>query len=191
MKIKTGRDAYKKYKGLINLTSLFFKFFGRNVNFKLLKLSRNVGGKFGLLIRYIFLSNCSIKIGDNVSIHQGVYFFNVSKLEIGTNVSIHPMCYLEADGGLKIGDNVSIAHGCSIITTNHQWQNKELPIKYNNIVKEKIVIHNDVWLGCGVRVLSGTEIGTRSIIAAGAVVTQSIKSNEIHGGIPAKLIKRI
>ena len=191
MKTKTGRDSYNYYKRVIVFSFIFFKIFGKKNNFILLRFFRNVNGRLGLLLRYVFLMNCSKQIGDNVSIHPGVFIFNVHNLEIGSNVSIHPMCYLEADGGLKIGSNVSIAHGCSILTTNHQWEDKELPIKYNKIIKKEVIIHDDVWLGCGVRILAGSEINTRSIVAAGAVVTQSIKSNEIHGGIPAKLIKRI
>ena len=55
----------------------------------------------------------------------------------------------------------------------------------------KIKIGNDVWLGCGVRILSGTVIEDRVIIAAGAVVKGHLESGYIYGGVPAKRLKKL
>ena len=65
------------------------------------------------------------------------------------------------------------------------------PIKYNPLVAAPIEIGSDVWLGCGVRVLSGVSIGRRSIIAAGAVVTKGLYEAGIFGGVPAKCLSEL
>lgn len=50
-------------------------------------------------------------------------------------------------------------------------------------------IGNDVWVGHGVIVISGVNIGDGAIIAAGAVVTKDVPPFAIVGGVPAKIIK--
>lgn len=51
-----------------------------------------------------------------------------------------------------------------------------------------ICIGNDVWIGASVIVLKGVSIADGAIVAAGSVVTKSIGTNEIWGGVPAKQI---
>jgi acetyltransferase-like isoleucine patch superfamily enzyme len=131
------------------------------------------------------------KCGDNVRIGCNVQILGWDKLKIGSNVSIHDLSYIDASGGVEIGDNVSIAHNCSIISSNHQWTDLNKPIKYNSLIYQKVLIEQDVWLGCGCRVLSGVCIKSRSIIAAGSIVNKNNECNTIYGGVPAKLIKRI
>ena len=188
---QTGRDRFKRFKPIIEFLCKIFSFFGRSVNYRFLKLFRNTNGSFGLVLRFIFLKNCSKYVGDNVSIQPGVFLFNLQNVTFGNNVSIHPLCYIDGAGGLSIGDNVSIAHNCSILTTNHQWDNLDIPIKYNPESFSPVTIKNDVWLGCGVRVMSGVIIDERTIIAAGAVITKNVPSRKIFAGIPAKEIKSI
>jgi len=48
---------------------------------------------------------------------------------------------------------------------------------------------NNVVLSSGVRVLGGADVGTASVIAAGAVVTGPCPSFGIYGGVPARRIK--
>ncbi|TGN26864.1 acyltransferase [Empedobacter tilapiae] len=170
---------------------MFFGLFGKGFNKFLLKFLRNTNGNIGLLLRYVVLKNLCKSLGDNVSIQPGVFIFNPDKISIGNNVSIHPMCYIEGAGEIEIGNDVSIAHASTLISTNHQWNDLEKPIKYNKETFGKIVINDDVWIGCGVRVLSDVTIGSRSIIAAGAVVNRNVENNSIYGGVPAKKIKEI
>lgn len=52
-----------------------------------------------------------------------------------------------------------------------------------------MVIEDDVWCGTNVTILKGVTIGYGSVVAAGAVVTNSFPPYSIIGGVPAKLIK--
>lgn len=188
---KTGRYKFNKYRRVINFLTSLFSFFPKKINTFFFLWSRNSTGKFGLVIRYILLKNLAHNCGDNVSVHPGVYLFNLHYMTIGDNVSIHPMCYIDAAGSIEIGNNVSIAHGTSILSTNHTWLDESTPIKYNKETRGKVFINNDVWIGCGVRILAGVSIASRSVIAAGAVVTKSVAQNSLVAGIPGKKIKSI
>lgn len=140
----------------------------------------------------ILLACCLIKkIGDNIYFGRSAVLKNPNLISLGNNVSIHDFCYIDAAGGLSIGKNVSIAHGASILTFNHTWNDESLPIKYNPVEFSEVVIEDDVWIGCGVRVMPGVRIGSRSVIAAGAAVTKDVRAGCIVAGVPAKVLKRI
>lgn len=187
----TGREKFSKFSFVIKLLVVFFKLFGKKANSKLLLFFRNKNGVSGLLLRYVFVKNIAKKTGDNITIHPGVFLFNLQNIEFGNNVSIHPMCYIEALGGIYIGNDVSIAHSSTLISTNHSWDHPNIPIKYNPATFGEIIIHDDVWIGCGVRILAGVTINKRSIVAAGAVVNKSFEGYSLIGGVPSKLIKKI
>ncbi|MCH5598732.1 acyltransferase [Niabella ginsengisoli] len=84
-----------------------------------------------------------------------------------------------------------MAHNSTILSSSHTWDDRNIPIKYNQLVMKKTVIKDDVWIGCGVRILSNICVNSRSIIASGAVVTKDVPSNVIVAGLPAKQIKTI
>ncbi|MDM1465222.1 acyltransferase [Myroides odoratimimus] len=186
-----GRDQFKKYRRVINFLVKIFSFLPNSLKMFFWDSVSFFGGKIFVGIRYVLLKSMCKQIGDNVYIGKYVVLKNLSKIELGSNVSIHDYTYIDGAGGLSIGDNVSIAHNCSILTTNHQWDDLSVPIKYNKEECKSVVILEDVWLGCGVRVLAGVSIKSRSIIAAGAVVVKDVDANTIYGGIPARLIKKI
>src|SRR5690606_12778974 len=149
------------------------------------------GGKVFVAFRYILIKSLCNSVGDNVYVGKYVVLKNHININIGNNVSIHDYCYFEGAGKLDIGDNVSIAHNCSILTSNHTWQDISKHIKYNPELLESVTIKADVWLGCGVRVLAGVTINSRSIVAAGCVVNKDVKNGTIVGGVPCKVLKSI
>lgn len=56
--------------------------------------------------------------------------------------------------------------------------------------KGDIIIGNDVWIGYGAVILSGTKIGDGAVIGAGALVTGDVEPYSIAGGVPARVIRR-
>ena len=145
----------------------------------------------GYFWRYVFILGLAKKVGDNIRIGQGVIIDNISELQIGNNVSLNSYCYLIASGGITIGNNVSIAHHSSIVAESHTWDDVTIPICYNKLIPTPVVIEDDVWVGCGVRIIGPAHIRNRTIIAAGAVVKGELDTHKIYGGIPAKVIKTI
>jgi acetyltransferase-like isoleucine patch superfamily enzyme len=66
-----------------------------------------------------------------------------------------------------------------------------LPRGVNHNISKPVIIHDDVWLGMGVTVLKGVEIGARSVIGAGSLVTKSIPPDSLAVGVPARVIKTL
>lgn len=187
----TGRERLNKINGVIRIMVFINSLIPSFINRKLFVITRNISGNLGLLFRYVLLKNLCKKCGDNIAIYEGVYLKSIKNITIGSNVSIHSMCYIDATGGLSIGNDVSIAHASTIMTTSHTWDNPQLPIKYNQAKSSAVFIENDVWIASGCRVLAGVTINSKTIVAAGAVVTKNIPANTIVGGVPAKIIKSI
>jgi len=142
-------------------------------------------------LKYIIALRLAKKIGKNVYFGKNLEVKYFENLEIGDNVSIHKDCYIDAIGGLEIGNDVSIAHNSSILTFEHSWSEMGKPIKYNRLILSPVLIKSDVWIGCGVRILSGITIERRSIIAAGSIVNRDVLNNTLVAGVPAKIIKEI
>ena len=185
----SGRVFFKKFKNVIDILFVVYSIFPSVVrNFLLFFLDF---GKIGLLLRFFELKKQSKNVGNNIYIAKNVVQNKMKFFKCGSNLSIHEFCYIDAAGGIEIGDNVSIAHNCSLVSFEHTWEDLETPIKYNPTKFNSIKIGSDVWLGCGVRVLAGSKIEDRVIVAAGAVVKGTLESGYLYGGIPAKKLKKI
>jgi acetyltransferase-like isoleucine patch superfamily enzyme len=124
-------------------------------------------------------------------IFADVFIEGISGLSLGDNVSINRGCHISANGGLAIGNNVSIAHATSILTMEHGFNDPALPIKDQPVTFAPVSIADNVWIGARVCVLAGTSLASGTIVAAGAVVKDTVaQSNCTIGGVPARILKK-
>jgi len=189
--MKRHHSQFLKYEFILSFGSFLIKMLPKFIVNFFWNFFNSTSGRLGLGIRYILATKLFNSIGKNVYLGKDIEIINMENLKIGSNVSIHRFCYIDSTGYIEIGDNVSIAHHSSILSSNHSWDMVDIPIKYNPIVFKKTIINNDVWIAAGVRVLSGSIISERTIIAANAVVTNKITGSGLYGGIPAKKIKNL
>lgn len=123
-----------------------------------------------------------------------VYISNADFFKMGSNCRINENVFIM---GAYIGDNVLIAPNVSIMRGQKNFERTDIPMidqggtGYRENVSEDniVIIEDDVWIGRNAIIMENITIGTGSIIAAGAVVTKSVPSFAIVGGVPAKLIK--
>ena len=187
-----GREQFKRYKKILGILTLFYKFLPLRMRKSAFDKHRNMRGKLGLGMRYVILKSIAEPIGENVAIFPGVFMLHPENIVIGNNVSIQPMSYIECGeqkGGVTIGSNVSIAHGVTIMGTTHRFDCHEINIRDQGIDNEPVNIRDNVWIGAKVIILSGVTINQGCVIGAGSVVPKSTDSNGVYVGIPAKRIK--
>lgn len=185
-----GRDKAKKCKKLLDLITFFWAIFPRKFRLSLYACFRETSGSLGLAIRYTLIRTLAASIGENVAIFPSVHITKFEYLKIGDNVSIQPMTYIDGFGGVNIGNNVSIAHMVTIMSTEHIFDNLDIPIKDQGHVVKPVVIEDNVWIGSKASILKGVKIRSGCIVAASAVVTKSIQEeNAIYAGCPAKLLR--
>jgi maltose O-acetyltransferase len=76
---------------------------------------------------------------------------------------------------------------------SHKYERTDLPIcKQGLAPKSKLIIGNDVWIGCRVTILSNcNKIGTGAVIGACSVVTRDVPDYAVVAGNPAKKYRRL
>jgi len=112
------------------------------------------------------------------------------KLVFGDEVFIGTGCEFNIRQGITVGSHSLIASGCRFFDHDHGFSTRAFPIsKQTDGAEARIIIEEDVWIGANVVVLKGVTIHRGAIIAAGSVVTKSIGSFEIWGGVPARKLR--
>ena len=175
---------------------------------------RNIPGRIGYFLRsnYYkrslnksfkknrFESGIRIECPRNVELGSNSYFgldckiyaSELSKIKIGSNATFNSNVMINARGKGKIyiGNNVLIGPNSVFRSNNHNFKNKNIPIKEQGMTDGDIFIDDDVWISSNSVILPNCRIGKGAIIAAGAVVTNNVESYSIVGGVPAKFIQR-
>jgi acetyltransferase-like isoleucine patch superfamily enzyme len=132
----------------------------------------------------------SLTIGAGSVIHRGAMLLPYGGfIRIGRRCSVNPYCVLYGHGGLFVGDNVRIAAHCVIVPANHGIALDGGLIADQPLSKRGIRIGDNVWIGAGVRILDGADIGEGCVVAAGSVVRGRLEPNGIYAGVPAKLVR--
>jgi acetyltransferase-like isoleucine patch superfamily enzyme len=93
----------------------------------------------------------------------------------GTTISIGKYCLMSEQVYMRTSDHHSIV---------------DLETMQQINFPADIRLADQVWIGQGVTILKGVEIGRGSIIAACALVNCSVPETELWGGVPAKCLRK-
>lgn len=141
-----------------------------------------------------------LSLGDGVHLSGRSSFFlmnsptGLPEIQIGNHVFIGDGCTLSAAARIAIGDHCLIAANVRI----HDNDGHPLdaarraagdPLTAREI--KPVVIEDGVWLAAGAVVLKGVTIGARSVVGAGAVVTDDVPADSVVAGNPAKVVRRL
>jgi acetyltransferase-like isoleucine patch superfamily enzyme len=151
-------------------------------------LFRNTPSVLGIGIRYCCLKRLCMECGENVVVFCGAYLTYLENCRFGSSISIHENCNIGCIGGLSVGNDVMISQGVSILTTEHDYKQKNQPMRNAPLILKPVIIGNDVWIGAHSVITAGVTIGDRAVVGAGSVVTHNIEPGTICGGIPARTI---
>lgn len=94
---------------------------------------------------------------------------------------------------ITIGNNVRVTAGVEFITHDGgMWVIRNMFPEYRNMdLIKPIKVGNNVHIGTHSIIMPGVTIGDNCIIGCGAVVTKSVPSGSIVGGVPARLIESV
>lgn len=148
----------------------------------------------------------SVYIGDNVFVAPGA-LINVNKLTIGENSHLGYQCLLVGES-LKIGSRCNISNrtfiecsyspivieddvtfGASVMVSTHDGSYRQ--VHGFEMKTAPISIRKKAFIGNNAIILPGVEIGEKSIVGAGAVVTKNVENMVVMGGVPARILKAI
>lgn len=135
-------------------------------------------------------SRLQVLFGTNIIIENDVCIQGSGLLTIGNNVKIGRRNEIGCNEVVSIGNDVLCADNVSIRDTDHQFANKNVPIRQQGIATSPIKIGNDVWIGYGAVITKGVVIGDGCVIGANSVVTHDIPPYSVAAGVPARVIKQ-
>ncbi|PBQ33318.1 maltose acetyltransferase [Sphingobacteriaceae bacterium] len=106
----------------------------------------------------------------------------------GSRVYFNVNCVVLDSARVTIGSNVMFGPGAHIYTAAHPLDVATRRVKE---FAEPVTIGDDCWIGGGAIICPGVNIGSGSVIGAGAVVTKDIPENCLAVGNPAKVIRKL
>jgi acetyltransferase-like isoleucine patch superfamily enzyme len=138
-----------------------------------------------------------LRYGKDIHVGAGTKLWAPDKLYIGDYVYSGKQVHIESN--CEIGSFALIANRVSIVGRHdHDFRKIGFPVRFSPWIaseryickwrQEAAIIEDDVWIGYGAIILTGTRIGKGSIIGAGAVVTNDVEPYAIAVGNPAQVI---
>jgi acetyltransferase-like isoleucine patch superfamily enzyme len=127
-----------------------------------------------------------IRIGENVLLYPDIHLETQgnARIELGDELVISRGTHIVAVAGVSIGKGSMIGEYTSIRDANHA-RDSDRPIRDSGYISKAIEIGQEVWLGRGVTVLGGVQIGDKATVGANAVVTRDVPKGVTVVGIPA------
>ncbi len=107
------------------------------------------------------------------------------QITFGKQVFINHSFTAMSIGGIEFGDNVQVGPHVTIVTDNHDLNDRYV------LKCKTVVIGRNAWIGAGATIMPGVHIGENAVIAGGAVVTKDVPANAVVGGNPAKVIRNL
>ena len=136
--------------------------------------------------------NEGIVIGDMVTIGRfSAIICKDADIQIGSHVNIGSTVKLIVanHGKITVGNSIDIGSGCHFSAGSYDYSDVDVLPSSRRLETQGITVEDLAWIGAGVIVLDGVTIGTKSIIAAGAVVTKDVPSYSMAAGVPAEVKK--
>ena len=109
-----------------------------------------------------------------------------AQISIGDRVFVNQGAVIGAVESIEIGDDTLIGDFSAVYDSNYHELEPSLPDK-----PRPVRIGRNVWIGSGVLVLPGSEIGDHTVVAARSVVKGVLPPRVLAAGNPAKVIREL
>lgn len=129
--------------------------------------------------------NATISIGDRSNVWKGAQW--VGPIQVGNRVFVNQDSYIRP--GVVVEDDVSIGPFVRLVTDTHDISSGTR--RTGTPRKDPILVKEGSWIGSCAVIMGGVTVGSRSIVAAGSVVTKDVPDNAVVAGVPARVIRYI
>lgn len=126
-------------------------------------------------------------VGESSWVEAPFYCDYGEQIRLGDRVFVNMGCIFLDAAPIVLGDDVQLGPGVQLLTSDHPRDAARRAAVLETAYP--ISIGARAWLGGGVIVLPGVEIGRDAIIGAGSVVTRSVPAGVTAAGNPCRVIK--
>ena len=134
-----------------------------------------------------------LRIGERTGIGGRVWIAGgprpANRLQIGADCFLNDGCRFDVSAPVTIGDHVFFGHEAAVLTATHELGDRGR--RAGAVVAEPVMIGRGSWIGARATILGGVTIGEGAVVATGAVVTRSVPSGTLVGGVPAVVIREL
>ena len=144
-----------------------------------------VPGIIGQYLRRAFLSRVLAACHHTATIEFGTLFSSASA-RLDEHVYVGPRCHL---GFVHLEREVLVAAGVHIPSGAHIHGSADaaLPLREQGLNRTLVTIGEGSWIGSAAVVMA--DVGARTVIGAGSVVTRPMPDNVMAAGSPARVIR--
>jgi acetyltransferase-like isoleucine patch superfamily enzyme len=145
-----------------------------------------VPGITGQYLRRAFLSRTIAACHESAAVCFGT-IFSQTGARIDANAYVGAGCFL---GRVHVERDVLIGSGVHITSgrQTHGTADASIPIREQEGARTLVRIGEGAWIGSAAVVMA--DVGRRSVIGAGSVVTQPIPDDVVAAGVPARVIRQ-
>lgn len=126
--------------------------------------------------------------GDSVWMQPPFFCDYGSNIELGERVFFNFNCVVLDVCKVKIGDFTLFGPAVQIYTPLHPF---DAVLRRKKEYGRPVTIGSDVWVGGGAIILPGVQIGSRTVIGAGSVVTRDVPEGVFAAGNPCRVIREL
>ncbi|MCA9036214.1 MAG: sugar O-acetyltransferase [Planctomycetaceae bacterium] len=126
--------------------------------------------------------------GDSVWMQPPFFCDYGSNIYLGERVYFNFNCVVLDVCEVRIGSFTFFGPSVQIYTGTHPLDPQ---LRRTQEFGKPVRIGSDVWVGGGAIILPGVEIGSRTVIGAGSVVTRSIPDGVVAAGNPCRIIRHL
>jgi len=134
-----------------------------------------------------------IEVGPNCMIDDFTFIYGGEGIKIGKYVHIASFVSIIGGGKLEVGDYADIAAGARILTGSDTYYNgarmtTALPLEQRNVIRSKVIIEKDAFVGTNAVVHPGVKIAEGAVIGSCSLVLEDCEPWTIYVGVPCKPI---
>ena len=131
-----------------------------------------------------------VQVGKNIRFCSSAAVHGRGELVIGDETWIGHQVLIVCNSRVQIGSCVDIGPRASIGTGTHEVDASG-PHSAGKGISGDVSIGDGTWVCSAVVILPGVSVGSKAVLAAGAVVTKDVAEKTIVGGVPARFIKNV
>ena len=134
----------------------------------------------------------NVYLGDGVFIGNDSYFdaYHSGRIDIAKGSWIGQQCFFHGAGSIRVGRAVGIGPKVTILTSQHEKGENDIPVLHGNLIFKRVDIHDGADIGAAAVLLPGVTIGEGAVVGAGVVVTRDVPAHSTVVGNPAELISK-